>query len=66
MEETSVRGNSFSVQTALLYTSNSGERRIRTHNYIIPLSSNIADIYNAIDQSALTAIIARTSIAKIY
>lgn len=66
MDETIARSSSFSVQTALLYTTSSGERRIRTHNYIIPLSNNIADIYEAVDTNALVGVIARTSVAKFY
>ncbi|CAK89473.1 unnamed protein product (macronuclear) [Paramecium tetraurelia] len=41
------------IQTALLYTSSKSERRIRVHNYCIPLSNSVKIIYSHIDQSAL-------------
>lgn len=66
MDDTIVRGTNLSIQTALLYTTSDGERRIRTHNYIIPLTSDPSDIYNCADSSALTAHLARNAISKIY
>lgn len=50
----------------MLYTTSDCERRIRSHNYIIPLTSDPSDIYNFADSSALAAYIARNAISKIY
>ncbi|EGR28550.1 protein transport protein, putative, partial [Ichthyophthirius multifiliis] len=58
--------NNFSIQTALLYTSSDGIRKIRCHNYIIPLSSDIFDIYNQADCQVLTAYIAKVSSNSLY
>ncbi|KAL4457088.1 hypothetical protein ABPG74_014726 [Tetrahymena malaccensis] len=66
MDDTIARGTNLSIQTALLYTTSDGERRIRSHNYIIPLTSDPYDIYKQADCSALTAYLARNAISKIY
>lgn len=41
------------VQTALLYTSSEGERRIRVHNLAMPLTDTVTDPYEASDHNAL-------------
>lgn len=70
MEDNSSGGRSgsgsFSIQTALLYTTSSGERRLRVHNYIIPLSSDPSDVYKHVDSTALTALVTRSAIVSIY
>lgn len=33
------------IQCALLYTSSSGERRIRVHTMVVPVVSELADMY---------------------
>lgn len=54
------RSDNFSMQTALLYTNSKGERRIRCHNYLIPLTSNIQEIYQHIDPVILTSTLTKT------
>ena len=56
LEDTISRHDQFALQTALLYTNHKGERRIRVHNFTIPLTSDVNEIYNGIDASALTVI----------
>eukprot|EP01028_Stygiella_incarcerata_P011353 TRINITY_DN637_c0_g2_i2.p1 TRINITY_DN637_c0_g2~~TRINITY_DN637_c0_g2_i2.p1 ORF type:complete len:1023 (-),score=238.34 TRINITY_DN637_c0_g2_i2:882-3950(-) len=47
------------VQAALLYTSSRGERRIRVQTMLLPVSSNIRDIYASADATCCAALIAR-------
>ena len=42
------------VQTALLYTSSEGERRIRTHNLALPFTNIRAEPYENIDTNHFT------------
>lgn len=44
------------VQTALLYTSAEGERRIRVHNLAMPFSELVTDPYEHSDMSALSTL----------
>jgi protein transport protein SEC24 len=62
MEHAISSTDSFAIQTALLYTNSNGERRIRVHNFMIPLTSDVNEIYNGIDSSALTVIIRKEKI----
>lgn len=49
------------VQTALLYTSTSGERRIRVHTLALPVTSSLIDIYSAADPACCAALLARNA-----
>ena len=52
------------VQSALLYTTSDGERRIRVHNAAIPLT-NIANlVFDYMDTSAIALYWARSAIAR--
>lgn len=52
------------VQSALLYSTAEGERRIRVHNSAIPLT-NIAELaFEYMDTSALALFWARSAIAR--
>ncbi|CAK70402.1 unnamed protein product (macronuclear) [Paramecium tetraurelia] len=53
------------IQTALLYTSLKSERRIRVHNYCIPLSNSVKTIYSHIDQSTLAMSIFKMALFQI-
>lgn len=46
--------STFSIQTALLYTTTDGKRRIRTHNYSVPLSSQHSHIYSYANYDTLS------------
>ena len=46
-------------QTALLHTSSSGERRIRVLTLAVPLTSHINEVFSSVDQSAMTALLAK-------
>jgi protein transport protein SEC24 len=53
------------IQSALLYSTTSGERRIRVHNLAVPLSNQKHDCYEFIDLTALTFFFARTALNRI-
>lgn len=47
------------IQTALLYTTSSGERRIRVLTSCLPVVSNVGDIFKYADVGAVTNLIAK-------
>jgi hypothetical protein len=55
----------YSPKTALLYTTSTGERRIRVHNYGIVVSNVVSEIYGAIDPSTLSISLARQAVYKV-
>lgn len=50
------------VQTALLYTSSEGERRIRVHNLAMPFSDNATDPYDYSEANAIAPLILKKAI----
>ena len=52
-------------QSALLYTTSSGERRVRCSNVIASVSDNAKDCMRYVDQDAVYALIAKEAVAKI-
>ena len=54
------------IQSALLYSFGNGERRIRVHNLCLPVSNNIRDIYNSINQENLASYYLNKTIDTIY
>lgn len=46
-------------QTALLHTSDCGERRIRVLTMALPVSNNLTDIFTGADPFAITAFLAK-------
>lgn len=47
------------AQTAVLYTSTDGDRRIRVHTMILPITSSLADMYRHADIEATMALMAK-------
>lgn len=60
------RSEQLHIQSALLYTTQNGERRIRVHNYCIPLVVNIKNIFDYGDSNAISAFLARQMLYKMY
>lgn len=52
------------IQSALLYSTSEGQRRIRCHNVAVPLCNNVSDAYEYLDVTAATCILARKSLNK--
>ena len=54
------------LQSALLYTTSQGERRIRVINYGIPLTSEISDVHANIDPQAIVCTLLRRTLEQLY
>jgi protein transport protein SEC24 len=52
------------VQSALLYSSSEGQRRIRCHNIAIPLTTQLIDCYDFLDITAQSAFLARKALHR--
>lgn len=52
------------LQCALLYTSAEGERRIRVHTMAVPVVTDIAEMYRAVDCGAMGAFMARLGVER--
>ncbi|XP_075854322.1 protein transport protein Sec24B isoform X2 [Microcebus murinus] len=51
-------------QTALLYTSSKGERRIRVHTLCSPVVSSLADVYAGVDVQAAICLLANMAVDR--
>ncbi|XP_037365460.1 protein transport protein Sec24B isoform X2 [Talpa occidentalis] len=51
-------------QTALLYTSSKGERRIRVHTLCLPVVSSLADVYAGVDVQAALCLLANMAVDR--
>lgn len=51
-------------QTALLYTSSRGERRIRVHTLCVPVVSSLADVYAGVDVQASVCLLANMAVDR--
>lgn len=60
-EDSSVGEGPFCLQVALLYTTTTGERRIRVHTVAIPVTSSLSDLFLRVDAPATLNIFARQS-----
>ncbi|KAK9406555.1 protein transport protein Sec24A [Crotalus adamanteus] len=51
-------------QSALLYTSSKGERRIRVHTLCLPVVSQLSDVYLGADVQAITGLLANMAVDR--
>uniref|UniRef100_A0A8C7UBA3 SEC24 homolog B, COPII coat complex component n=1 Tax=Oncorhynchus mykiss TaxID=8022 RepID=A0A8C7UBA3_ONCMY len=51
-------------QSALLYTSSKGKRRIRVHTLCLPVVSQLSDVYAGADVQAITCLLANMAIDR--
>lgn len=63
-EETMVQGPVAFVQCALLHTSSNGERRIRVHTMMLPVLSELSELYRAADGAATACLLAKLGVEK--
>ena len=63
-DEQVLNGSVSYMQSALLYTSSSGERRIRVHTLAIPVVNDLSELYKAADGAASAALLARLGVEK--
>ena len=52
------------VQSALLYSSSDGQRRIRCHNIAVPLTQNVSEAYNFLDINTTAHLLMRKAISR--
>ncbi|KFQ20184.1 Protein transport protein Sec24A, partial [Merops nubicus] len=53
-----------SFQSALLYTSSKGERRIRVHTLCLPVVTTLSDVYLGADVQAITGLLANMAVDR--
>uniref|UniRef100_UPI00358F882D protein transport protein Sec24A-like isoform X2 n=1 Tax=Myxine glutinosa TaxID=7769 RepID=UPI00358F882D len=51
-------------QTALLYTSSKGERRIRVHTLCLPVVTTVQDVHAGADSQAITCLLAKMAVDR--
>jgi len=54
------------VQSALLYTTPSGQRRVRVSTLALNIASTAADVYRGVDFSAVTSFFARQVVEQLF
>ncbi|GMH28103.1 hypothetical protein Nepgr_029946 [Nepenthes gracilis] len=64
LEETLLTIQTVYFQVALLYTSSSGERRIRVHTAAAPVVADLGEMYRHADTGAIVSLICRIAIEK--
>ncbi|KAL2613081.1 hypothetical protein R1flu_024773 [Riccia fluitans] len=64
LEDTLLTTQTLYFQVALLYTSSSGERRIRVHTMAAPVTSEIGEMYRSADVGAIASLMSRLAIEK--
>lgn len=65
MEDEVSMSEFFYLQSVLLYTTSTGERRLRVINYGVPLSESLKDIFLKIDAQALGVVMLRKQIFQL-
>jgi len=61
-EENALTGQTCCLQAALLYTTSTGERRIRVHTIQLPVTPHLNQLYEAADVDAIVNLTGRMSI----
>jgi len=61
-EENALSAGTCCMQAALLYTTSSGERRIRVHTVQLPVTSGLNALYEAADVDACTNLLGRVAL----
>lgn len=59
LTDSTLNATNVSVQCAILYTATTGERRIRVHNLILPVTTSLAEMYNHADTDAIVSLMAK-------
>ena len=52
------------IQAAILYTSASGDRRVRVHNLAVPVVTKLADVFRLADMDTTMALVAKEAITQ--
>ncbi|XP_010274889.1 PREDICTED: protein transport protein Sec24-like At3g07100 [Nelumbo nucifera] len=64
LEDTLLTTQTLYFQVALLYTSSSGERRIRVHTAAAPVVTDLGEMYRQADTGAIISLFSRLAIEK--
>eukprot|EP01114_Cavostelium_apophysatum_P023174 TRINITY_DN864_c0_g1_i2.p1 TRINITY_DN864_c0_g1~~TRINITY_DN864_c0_g1_i2.p1 ORF type:complete len:800 (+),score=151.47 TRINITY_DN864_c0_g1_i2:45-2444(+) len=64
LAENTITTNYVSFQAALLYTTSSGERRIRVFTQCLPVVSTLVEVFKAADNDAITTLTTKMAIEK--
>jgi len=64
LEDTLLTTQTVYFQVALLYTSSSGERRIRVHTMAVPVVADLGEMYRNADTGAIICLLSRLAIEK--
>ncbi|KAF7120196.1 hypothetical protein RHSIM_Rhsim13G0029400 [Rhododendron simsii] len=64
LEETLLTTPTVYFQVALLFTSSSGERRIRVHTAAVPVVADLGEMYRHADTGAIVSLLCRLAIEK--
>ncbi|PIN18446.1 Vesicle coat complex COPII, subunit SEC24/subunit SFB2 [Handroanthus impetiginosus] len=64
LEDTLLTTQTVYFQVALLYTSSSGERRIRVHTAAAPVVADLGEMYRLADNGAIISLFSRLAIEK--
>ena len=54
------------IQSALLYSVGDGTRRVRVHNYCVPVTNNLKNIYEGVNSELLANYYLKDTIERIY
>jgi len=58
-DEQSVNSKYVTIQSALLYTSSDGERRIRVSSHVLPVTNSMTDLMASVDTESTLTLLAR-------
>lgn len=64
LEDTLLSTQTVYFQVALLYTSSTGERRIRVHTMATPVVNELSELYKAADVGAIASLMSRLAVEK--
>lgn len=65
-EEPQLTSNVITVQAALLYTSSNGERRIRVHTMIIPVTHSVPEFLESVDIDTAVNLLSKQAVEISY
>jgi protein transport protein SEC24 len=64
LSESTIPTSFCTVQSALLYTTSAGERRIRVLNVVLPTTTSILDLFNYADLDALVTLLTKLALER--
>jgi len=65
-DDTLLSGPTVTIQAALLYTTSSGERRIRVHTTCVPVTASMGEMFERVNVNAISNLLAKQAIVMVY